>query len=253
MNSKKTTFSKFSNTIFLITCLFILNFIWINYYLKNFSKSLISTLTIILAFCIIFFPIKSHISHKQNQKNSELISKDNLKQYLYFTKNDTIASLLSNIYNLKKLTQINANHFTTDNKDIFLVFDKEIVLIENFLTMYKSCNTNNLEIYCFSYDKNIKTPNNININFIEFNEIYDLLKKSKANYNINLEFKKSNKFSLKSFFCIAFTKDKAKKYFNLSLLLLFSSLFTPYNIYYIICSTILILFSIYSKFNTKFN
>ena len=250
-----TKFSKISNVLFLILSIFCLSFIWCNYYVKNLRISLYSSIIIVICLSIIIFIYYNTKNKKSNYKTKTNLRLEQLKNFLLYNNQIDTISLLSHIINLEKFEKINTEHYYSqlENCDIYFLFYDDNILTNKLFKIYKSRITINLKIYC------IKKPNfknlieNINMQFIDINEIMSIINEKNILLNNNIKIINKPKFSLKGILCIVLNKSKSKSYFTLGVLLLFSILFTIYNIYYIISSSILILLSIYCRYNTKFN
>ena len=254
MNIKTTKLSKFSNKIFLIFNILILSFIWCNYYLKNFSLSFFSSLIITITFSIIYLTINKYLIIKKTIKENQKTIKEDFRKYLYFCNQQELINLIKNTYKFDNILTINQNQYQLDDgTNLYFIYNNPIINHIDMYNIFKSCTNNKIQIFCFDYDKNIIFCENFNIQFITFNELYEQISNNNIKTNTTFNIKKSNKLSMKSLLCIVLSKSNSKKYFKLALLLLLAQIFTPYKIYYIICSSILILISIYCKFNTKFN
>lgn len=251
MNEYKITrFSSISNVFFLISCIFSLSFAWINFNIKSLKVSLISSIIITITFSIIyilFYKYKKTKTKENQEKNS---IKRNLCQDLFYMTNKELYLFLSEIYDFSSYIKISERHLYSEEKsiDIFFIFDTT----KQSNNIFQDRKSNNLKIFCINSIDINNNIENINIEFIQIDNIVNKLKEKNINYYPKYNFKKRPKFTIKSIFCIVLDKEKSKNYFLFAILLLFSSLFTPYSIYYIIFSTILFLLSIFSRFSHLF-
>lgn len=252
MNTK-TYFSKISNAIFLIFSILILSFIWLNYYLRNFKISLISSILITSVLSIgyfIFQTIKTK-SSKSKLLNSKI--KENIASSLIYSTHKDNIDLICELFDIVCLKVIDNHHIISQNADIFIFFEKEQLEQENLVAFLKNRQTNTLQIFCI----NSCNPNlDLKGIKIEIFTIDDITPKAVTQNNAILHyecFEKKPKLKLKNYLCIILNKDRSKGYFSFGILLLVSSLFTIYHTYYIVMGTILLLLSIYSKFNSRFN
>ena len=252
MNYSKSKLSKISNIIFLNISIFIIFFLWCNFYIRNFRLSIISSFLAIIAFAIIFFPIYLHKT--KISKNSKI----NRQKFLDFVNNilimnnAEICTFLSTHLNFEEYTKISNTHITTKNKDIFFIFSDEKIFECDFLRNFKNRISDNIQIYCFKKLNIDNIYKNVNIEFIEIDKLYKTLLKSNTEIPNKYKFEKT-KISFTEIFKGIFNKSKSRGYFMYGLLILFTSMFTPYNIYYIIFSTLLFLLSIFSRFNHLYN
>lgn len=253
MNTNTTSLSKISNILFLITTIFCLFFLWCNYYIKNIKTSLISSIIVILSFLIIYLPV--YFIRQSKKTKTQLKSKEikQLTQNLTYSQDAEILSLFLSILDKSQITEVLANnHIIMNNEDVFLLFNNNLIEQE-FYKMLKCRKSNNIKIYCISKPNNITKITNITTSFIEINEIYQMFKSNNIRFKENIIIPDKQKFNLNIILNTVLNKSKSRSYLTLGILLLFTSLFTPFTNYYIIISTILIILSIISRFNTKFN
>lgn len=250
--NNKTLFSSISNTLFLLLTILIISFIWVNYYIHNFYLSLFSSFLIVCGFSIIYFSLKSFKNKKVNQKNKLKLKHEELKTTLIFNTNSVNSIIISKLFNYNKLTPTEKqNQFTYNDQDIFILLYKEKITEEDIIGTLKTRINNSVKIFCIEYTCNIAI-NKIDIEIIDLSQIENQL-------NINpikiepITLKKTPKLSLFQYLCIIFNKTKSRGYFGFGLLLILTSLFSPYYTYYLIIGTLLLLVSIYSRFNKKFN
>lgn len=253
MEFKKSLFSEISNAIFLIFTLFMLCFLWCNFYFRDFYQSIIATIILISIFSLIYVPKKI----SRYSKNKTLSIKNNKTAYykmqLLLSKDEKIMNFIIKLYNLENIEKNTSNHIFSFDKDFYICFTDEEISNSQFYNFLKNAKSNKIEIFCITKPKSYLKINNKEITFIDFNEFLNKCKEKEQYFDNNIVIEKKTKISFKGFLCVVFCKGRSKSYLYLGLLILFSCLFTPYNIYYIICSSILFLLSIFSKFNTIFN
>lgn len=253
MEFKVTKLSKISNVIFLIFTLFVLSFIWTQFYFKNLNLSLIISIPISLAIYLSYYPIKKYIEKTKEQKNKLKQSREELILNLCLGKEDIINEYLLKVFEYTNITKLTPNHYQLDSKkEIVFSFQKESLDQETYNDIIRKRTTDNIVIFCIKSNV-LYSPKDINIEVIDIDKIYPKLAKTDTSFPVKTELKKQPKYRLKDVLCIVFNKSKANKYFYTALLIIFTSLFTPFTNYYIIISTILIIASIYSRFNTRFN
>lgn len=252
MNYSKTALSKISNSIFFISSIFILSFIWINFYIKNMQKSIIISIIITLATCICIYPIKKYLYNKKFRTHQQNFSIDYLKTQLLFGNDNEIISILCKAFLLDNLEPISKNHYKTDNEDIFFFFSNHTISEQDIVHIYKNKTSQIIKVFCISSSL-VPTSNNIQIQFINAMEIYKQLELSQYKIDFNITFSNKSKPTKKEILNTIFNANKSKNYFLFGLFIIFTSLFSPYQTYYIIVGSILILTSLFAKFNKKFN
>ena len=254
MDIKQTHLSKISNTIFLIGIIFFINFIWINYYLKNINKSIISSITISLTFCIVFFIIKKIVT---NKKRNSLDTKNNiehLKKQLLFGKDNEILPHICKAFESFDLTPINNNHYV-DNKnniDYYFMFFTPIINETDVIYIIKNAEYKNIKVFCIESTQ-FPRIKNYTIEVFDTNKISKKLKEKNTFIDNYINIQKKPKLSINDIMCVVLNRKKSKQYFLFGILLIFTSLFSPYIIYYNVIGTLMLLLSLYSRFNKKFN
>ena len=254
MNQNKTIISKISNNIFLLLTILILSFIWINYYIRNLYVSLMSAIIVLAFFCIIYYPIRIFLNRKKTSSKYSTLQKTDLKTQLLLGTYLENIKLISKIFSLGILTQTeNNNHYiSSNNEDIFLLFNSENITEQDIIQSVKLRKSDFVKVFC------INTPSfprikNLQISVYDLDKILDEINKNNLTIDKNVVLEKTAKLSLKDYLCIIFCNKRSKGYFCFGFLLLFSSLFTPYHTYYIIIGTIMLIVSIFSRFNKIFN
>ena len=256
INIKQSKFSKISNLIFLTATTFIISFIWINYYIKSIKYSFISSLIISLCFFTIYLVFKYY----QNRiySNTLDINKktENLKFYLLYSNYKEIKHTISSAYKLNDLISTkDLNHYIDSKykKDIYFIFNKETIDKEDIISVYKTRIYNDIEIFCIDQISEYPLIEDININCHNLLDIKSKIIENDVNIINTIQLKKTAKPTIKSILCIIFNKSKSKQYFFWGLTLIIISGFTAFYVYYNIIGSILLLLSLYSRFNKKFN
>lgn len=254
MNSKKSVFSQISNFIFIISIIFILSFIWINFYLRNIQNSFSCAIIISVTAIIILTPIKISIEKKQVNSLSKKNTTKYLKDQLIFGNDRINIKSLCTAFNINNLSTTNTeNHYIdhASKTDYFFLFNSEMLSDSDFIFVSKNKLYNNIQIYCI--DSPNFSINDINISINRISDIEKTLKQTNIIINQNIKPNLKAKISLKDVLCVIFNKKQSRSYFWFGIMLIFSSLFSLYSTYYIISGTILILLSIFARFNKKFN
>lgn len=249
---KKTILSKISNGIFLYGIVFILFLAWSRYITRNLSTSLFISFIIATISVTLYILIEYKQLLKSSQKNNSQKTYNNFKEHFLYSSNKDIIDLLSKLYNLKIKDKISNTHIiSTENKEIFFIFDTPIIDNEKIIQILKDRKTENIQIYCIenNFQNNFE---NINIEFVTLESIINKI--STENFVVqNLTKLQNSKVTKDIIFKNIFNKTRSKNYFWLGILLIITSTFSPYIIYYNVVGTLLLIFSIYSKFNKKYN
>lgn len=253
MEYKKSIFSEISNTIFLVFTLFLITFLWCNFYLRNFSHSLICSAIIILTFSLIYIPHKINKYKKNKYTTAETDKKNYYKNQLLLSNNKEIINFITNLYEYKNIEFLSDNHAFTDNKDIFICFNEEELTNSKIYDFFKQSVSNDIYVYSLNKPNFSLKINNKKISYYNFSDLMTKCKEKNTFFDNNIIIEKKTKLRVKDVLCIVLGKERSKSYLYLGSLILFSSLFTPYNIYYIVISSILFILSIFSKFNKFFN
>ncbi len=252
METKITKFSQISNKIFLIVSVYLLSFVWIEYKLHSIKNALLLTIPITLFTLLILFYISKIRSAKKGQISLQEKNKEHLFNQLMWGKEDTINKFILSEFGYENLTKTNFNHYENKDLSIYFKFDKEILDNYELASIIRSETKSSVIIFCLNSNVTI-LPEGKEICIIDFNKLYQIIGVNIGDIPTNVNIKKKPKYRLKDILCIALNKSRSKGYFMSSILLIFLSLFTPYNIYYIVACSILLLLAIYSRFNIKFN
>ena len=182
----------------------------------------------------LIFSLKSDV----NNYLCKFFNENNLKKHKeYFTYGINNEYIVFNEFNLENLSQ---------NKLVELIKQAEKLKCEK---MYIFCSNFNKE--CSTLTKNIKK---IKIKLVNFDNFYiNYVKKQNIlpNFEIKYEEKKSYKF--KELLSIAFNKSKTKNYVLTGIIFLIGSIFMRYNIYYLVFTTLMFIFALFSYFNSIYN
>ena len=253
MEFKVTKLSKISNAIFLLFTLFLLSFIWIEFYLNKIKLSLIISIPISLSLYLIYYQIKKYLEKRREQKQTLKQTKESIVLQLCLGKESIINNYLLNIFNYQDTIEINSNHYILDKtKDIVFSFDRDTLTESTFNSIIRKRHNDSIIIFC-TESKVSYRPKGIDIEIVDINAIQQKTLESSIPLPSTVELKKQPKYSLKDILCIVFNKGKSLRYFYTSILLIFASLFTPFTNYYIIISSLLLIAAIYSRLNTRFN
>lgn len=251
----QTRLSIISNIIFKYFVIFAIIFMWLNFYSRDILS--ISLTSIILTFIIgkIIGTIglkrknKLKLSLQENKKIQEISfqlflnsEKENLKFFHILLKsNDSEINIHKlQIENNKYIFVPLYNTSEISEKEIFTVFQNN-----------KNCDKK-IIIGCINFSQNakllidkIQSPN---IHLLDINQTFALLKKYDFYPEPLIPIKTSKKFEFKMIKKLFFAKQNAKHYLFSAIIILITSFFIRYNIYYIAFATLLFIFSAICKF-----
>ena len=227
---------------------------WCNFQIKNLKITLYCSIIFIIAFTIIYTIIARHRYKKSSISSAEKAKTETLINNLLYQSENNIAELFEQLLELKNLIKISNNHYYNHNhkKDIYLLFHNNIITQQEIIEYIKSRKSDSIDIYCINFEFNLAFEN-LNIEFHNIDHILKLTTDNEICFNYDVNIKNKPKYSIKSILCIVLSKSKSKSYFWLAILLLLTSIITPYNHYYSIVATFLFILSIFSRFNPFFN
>ena len=250
---------------FRILLIFLLVFIWIRFYQNNLLLSVLysAILAIICDLCLEFLLRKKQT--KDLLKKEEILD---AKNYAYhFLLNDKSVSLafFEKILNKHFAIHKKSNYLWWDSENEVTVFypcfNTDVVKIRDVISIYNSIkgipSPTKIIICATIFDQSTVTfAKSSPINFLLFDQFdtYEKLMKPNNLFPSNTqkleEKKQSNWQNIAEY---AFNRKRTKTWLFSGLLLIFSSLFVRVSIYYLIISSILIIFAIISFTNTKYN
>lgn len=256
---------KKASTIFQIILqtllIFLLMFIWIRYYISplwlTFVISTSSTIIIELLYRLL---INKKSKNKQ-LKNKEKALAENIFISICTTEQEYLNFLYKTLSTKDKCENKNSyiiiNKYDT-KKAIIPINKFEKINCDDILKAIKATRNDNLDeilILCNDIEKEcISFAKKFNLK-ISFSNKYETYKNIYKEYNSfpeeRLALKKIKKNTLKEFISYAFSYDKAKGYGLTALILLISSIFVTFNLYYSIMVTVLVLFTFISLSNKK--
>lgn len=261
----QTRFSKFLNSIFKYSTIFLLCFVWLNFYIHEFWVAGISAffISILLGVLLEYFSRKKQntLTLKANEK--KLIEECSL-QFMFSEKDCSLnfyQMLLSKKYNVEKQKDCLVVK-NNDKNTLFLpLYHTNEILTQDIIQSYlkgKQMCISNIVIVCKNHNEHAlqyaKSLKDVSITLLDENLTYKHILKPFDTYpNFSIETKKVDKLKYREIRKIALNKSKAKGYLLSGTLLVFSSFFTKYNVYYLVMASLLFILSLYSTFNTNYN
>jgi len=255
LNMSKFKIVNLFDKIFITIAIFLVSFAWVNFYIRSLWVTFVFSLIFTFA-CV--FVLYYFLNKKNAKKELNLKEKDNINKNYY------IFRLTPHCERLKLLKKVLEKFYSCELKHNILTYEKEnkthlVILATNLDTLtqndllslldeFLDVKTDVIDIVC-NENKTINTDifTNKKIEIINKSTLYNLFKLAEIYpeaKNLNL---KSNKIHLKDIILSMFTPRKAKSYFLCGLVLIFSSIILPYNVYYIIVGSMLLLFSVICK------
>lgn len=243
--------------IFISVCVFLLFFAWINFYVRDLRLTFIFALLASFSVCFLLFLFFSKKQAKANQTKAqiEMIEKNFLAFVLQ--PNQERLDNLAKVYGTEKSSK---NGFLSENKNLYFVstetetLDKDKYL--SIIAQAQNLDFETLFIICGESTQplNLQILKNKTVKIINKTQLYADFKNKNIDIISNCNFNLSPpKLSWKDIAKNIFAPHKAKSYFVCGLILLFSSVVLPYNFYYIIFGSMLMLFALICKILPKFS
>ncbi len=241
--------------VFISTCVFLLVYAWLNFFLRNLWISFVSSLIVSSAILFLLFYLLEKSKTKKAQKANKL--NDIETSFLGFR----LMSIPEKINYIKSISPIIKDSRTIDGSIVFSHEDKvhQIFIVTNEKALNEQTLFSIIERRVASAQKiilvcensnpslNLNLLNNLEIKVVDKFKFYDeFVSKSKAELptsNLKLKTKKPLKILLANILI----PPKAKQYFFCGLILIFSSLILPYKTYYLIFGSLFLVFAIISK------
>lgn len=241
----QTKLSKISNIILKYFLLFAVCFLWLNYI--RISNTLAFTISISVSI-VVGYTI--HLLQGLKTKRINVSKEENAKientslQLMYGTKKQVL-DFFYNTFKTKYTIKKHIDYITLNDYDFFPIYSTDTITQGDVLRAIKQ-SENEIIIACVSADQSaIKCAKltSKNVVILTQTDVYRVLKNydSFPNFNITKTAKKKLKFvDIKN---STFAKANAKGYIISSIIILFSSFFVRFNIYYTCISTLLLIFA----------
>lgn len=256
----QTKLAFYLNNIFKYVAIFCICFIWSNYYYPNFLGCVILSIFTTSLICFITSKI-FYIKHEKREKTLKEQQKTEqiLNQLLFLNQTELIEYFYVAFKNLNFNVNKLKNCITFNNNIIVPFFSFELTT-NDFLSIYKTHNKSNKNLVILTNKVSTELNSflsNFDLSYVKLVtrlDVYSkIIKPSNVIPNINIQPTKTIKLTWLKVCQYAFNKKNTKSYFLSGFLVMFSSLFYKYGLYYQIVGTILFILSLYSHFNTRFN
>ena len=260
---KRFNFFKTFDAFFRILIIFLACFVWCRYFIDNLWISLVATifLTIIIDLTINFVKNK-----RQKKKNTYKEEDEKIQQYIntfIFSEDNFSVNFFYELAKIKHQAQKKNKYIEVVNTN------KKIILFPYFI--YRDFNSDDLVLVYNKTKKEMSSrliicTNTIDNNAIKLaqklpldvyildgNQVYEKLLKKYNYFPYLTKLKSETKIGFKEILSYALNKKRTKGYFIASVILLLSSFFVPYKIYYVVMATLLLILSLVSFSNPKYN
>lgn len=254
----ETKLAKLSNKIFLYVVIFLISFIWCNCYISRFFICVILANLTAIILCILVSKFSNKKENQLNQKKATQLQLTNtITQLLFMEKSEQLNYFYNVISFSFKQAKINKQYITLNNKLIFPVFNYELE-VSDFLNIFNKHREKKLIILTNKLSKNLEDIlSKFDLDHVKIlcaeDVFYKIINPSQIFPTTKIKQKNPTKLKLKELLFVAFNKTNSKKYFYGGIILLFFSLIYKYTLYYQIMGTIMFLFSLFSRYNKKYN
>ncbi|HEY8418862.1 MAG TPA: hypothetical protein VIL03_00255 [Clostridia bacterium] len=254
--------SRFLDYVFARFLAGLIVFIWIKYYVESWFLAWLYT-AITMAILIIIFDLMLK-KGKKTETVKDKVKKEQIMNQLCFNSMAQNLEFFEKMLSARYEVQNKKNCLIIKKDDkslaVFLKFSNSKLAPNNIIDVVKEskeldikkililCNGANNNAYSFA-----ACLDGYDISILDDKAVYDLMKKYDTFPEINLKVNKFPKnLQLKEIAAIALSRKRVKGYFFASMLLLFSSFFVKYAIYYRIAATLLLIMALVAMKDFKF-
>lgn len=254
----QTKLAKNLDNIFKYLIFFLISFIWCNYYNRNLGVCLIAS---IIVASILSFVTSKIFYARQNKKTIALQEKTEINniatQLMFYSKSEQI-DYFFNVLSFSNTNLQKTKEHIVLNETIIIPMFSFCLEANHYLKVANKYKNNSVIILSNKLSGELESLLNsveeTNVKILTINDVYfKIIKPTQVLPKQVVKLKSAKKLKIKELVYVAFNKKNAKSYFFSGLLLLFLSLIYRFSLYYQISGTILLLFSLFSYFNTKFN
>ncbi len=247
--------SKFFDYVFARALAALIIFIWIKYYNDNLTLSIIYT-SVIMVSLIIIFDVVFGKKLKRKSSQTDKTKKEEIMNQLCLNTSTQNIDFFNKMLSKRHAVRVDKNCLIIEKGEdkllIFIKFGTSKLAPNNIVDIIKDgkdlgskkililCNGANTLAYSFA-----ASIEGLDIIIYDDKKVYELMKDYDAYPEINLKIKNNLKrFKFKELCAIALSRKRVKGYFFSSLLLLFSSFFVAYSIYYRIAATVMMIMAL---------
>lgn len=259
----QTKLSIYLNEIFKYIVLFLISFVWINFYWPNFLGSVVVAIVIssLISYGLSFVFYKKQEKLMLNNQDKKQMKNASV-QFIFNNFNENI-EFFNEVFKSKniptKITDYGIILYpNTPNSILFYpAYSSEELTESIVINAYKQLtflNANKCIISGIRFSQNAQNLANSlkDVSIILFNEVQtykNFLKPFNKFPENKVNFKSGKKMTKQLFFNMLLNKNNSKHYFYAGFLMLFCSMFLKMSTYYVIFSTILFLLSLLSFYS----
>lgn len=263
---QKSYFSFIFDFLFYSFVIFLITFVWVRMLVHSEALIWIYSLSITLIISILLFIVLKKKIYNYSCSKKEIKEKQQILNSFIFAQNNEIINFLTKFFNDFQIKK-HSEFFEVKNLDtkikyiVFYDFSLSPTNVDTIIKFVKKAekeNISNIYIFCGTFEmactKFIKNLKEVKIKIIDFNNFYEnFIKKQNIKPNMKEKYAEKNKYSFKELLSIAFNKNKTKQYFLTGIIFLIGSIFLRYNIYYLLFTSLMFLFCLFSYFNKIYN
>lgn len=263
---EKTKLSKIIDNLFLVLIVFVTTFLWVRYHEHNTLLILLYSSVITIIFCLtlcLFLKIKNK-KKSLTAKHARQI--ELLAQKLIFATQSDVIKIFEHALKKRDISYTKTTKYLAFDQNLIVpIFYKTKVDENSLLEVLLSLKTKKVsaKLVCIcacDFDSTAKTLaskfTHYNILLYDKKQTYTVFFKP-VKYEVENIVTKKQKTPFKQKIIaltnVAFNKKRFKGYMLSAIVLLIASYFMRYSLYYLISSSILVLFALFSYFNKPFN
>ena len=259
---KKYTLGKIIDFIFKNVVVFFIAFVWIRFYVRDLYLTLFLTTVVTVLFGVIIT-----LKNQKSFETKTLSNEENKQIHLFsneflFSDHNTNLNFFNKLAKQKHTSKIEGIFIKTKgNILIYPYYKKRKLNSDDFTNIFikaKQLNPDKLIITCKEAEQEVLNLTNqialFKIIVLNEKETYFKLLKAYETYpEITNKMVDEQKLTFQQLIEVAFNKNRTKGYFISGIILLFASLIIRYNLYYIIISSLMLTFALFSYSNKRFN
>ena len=232
---------------------FVLFYSWINFYKRNITFSFISSL--IISFFVVFFIF--FLKNKWSKKKTlSITQKENIEKCItnlkFLPKQKVINYFYQNIRAKEKVNK-HKNFLETEQYVIYPFFDKQILDEDQLISIYKEVLPSGKEtlILCNQPSKESQVLAskiaNLKITILNAEQTYQRFLNNFSSLPEDVTFSKNKKLAFKELMSYVSSKERTKNYLLMGLILIISSFFVMFKIYYLVFGSLLLFMALLTR------
>lgn len=255
---KKTILSKIIDNLFLVLIVFLTAFLWVRYHEHNTLLILLYSSVITITFCLIFYLIVKFKNKKKSLTAKHAKQIELLAQKLIFATQSEVIKIFEQSLKKRDISYTKTTKYLAFDQNLIVpIFYKTKVDENSLLEVLLSLKTKKIsaKLVCICACDFDSTAKNLANQFTDYNI---LLYDKKQTYTVffkpvqyeveSVVIKRQKtpfKQKIKVLINVAFNKKRFKGYILSAIVLLIASYFMRYSLYYLISSSILVLFALF--------